>query len=303
MLIPNDLQQSIEKLFENISTESLKRASSLLSHCYLEGKSLHGKEELLAYLIVRLPATYAALTYVFTQISPPTSLLDLGAGPATAYWAAKEVWDPPPSITALEKEPYFIELGKTLGAHVSWSAQDLLTFPSFEKHDWALLSYSLGEIPDQKIPEILRNAWNSVTHGVIIVEPGTPRGYQKMLLGRQTLIDLGGHMVAPCPHSQRCPMPSPDWCHFSVRLQRSYLHRLAKYAQLPFEDEKFSYAILSKTEFSLCSRIIRSPLHRSGHTLLPLCTPEGLINLTISRKHKELYKKARKSQWGDRWTS
>ena len=138
--------------------------------------------------------------------------------------------------------------------------------------------------------------------GVIIVEPGTPASFQRMLYIRDLTLSFGGHILAPCPHAACCPLKKPDWCHFSVRLERTFLHRYAKAATLPFEDEKFTYLIVTKEQQPQCSsRILRPPSHHSGHVTLPLCSPAGLQKLTISRRHKDLYKKARKSQWGDSW--
>jgi hypothetical protein len=42
------------------------------------------------------------------------------------------------------------------------------------------------------------------------------------------------------------PLIAPDWCHFTQRLQRSRAHKHLKAADLPYEDEKFSYVILAR---------------------------------------------------------
>ncbi len=296
----NALQHAIDALIENADIQNLKLASQRITDSYRHGGTLTSEEEFLAYLIVRLPATYTAISAVLKNISPPGSILDIGAGPGTLFWAARSIWETIPTITALERERYFIELGKKLGSQADWKQGDALTAPSFEAHDWVFFGYSLGELPEQARPALLDKCWQAADHGIIIVEPGTPRGNQNMLQARSHLINLGGSVWAPCPHSLACPMKAPDWCHFSVRLDRSRLHRHAKTAALPYEDEKFSYVIVAKTPPAhVVSRIVHSPMHRSGHTLLPLCTPRGLETLTVSRRHKELYRQARKSSWGD----
>lgn len=178
-----------------------------------------------------------------------------------------------------------------------------MSFEHFEPHDWAVFGYSIGELPEDGLPSLLSASWKAAQKGVVIVEPGTPRGYQRMLLARDYLIRQGGFVIAPCPHSKTCPMQFPDWCHFSVRLERTELHRRAKLATLAYEDEKFSYAILTKEKPSnLPSRIIATPKRRSGHVILPLCTPSGLKELTVARSQKEHYKKARKADWGDSYS-
>jgi ribosomal protein RSM22 (predicted rRNA methylase) len=297
-----DLQQAIQAILENFDLQNLKRSSLALSECYRKGESLKEDHALIAYLIVRLPATYAALCSVFRQMPCHGTFLDLGAGPGTAYWAAREVWNVEPQITGIEKEALFIELGKKLGSQVHFQQGDIAADEPFQTHDWTLFGYSLQEIAEKQLPSLLERSWHACQRGVIIVEPGTPRGYKRMLVAREYLIQKGGFVHAPCPHSRRCPLPSDDWCHFSVRLERTFLHRQLKQAILPFEDEKFSYVIVTKEKPNHTqARIIRPPLQRGGHTLLPLCTLSGLQTLTVSRSQKELYKRARKKDWGDVW--
>jgi ribosomal protein RSM22 (predicted rRNA methylase) len=233
--------------------------------------------------------------------------LDIGSGPGTIWWAAQAVWNISPIVTAIEREEKFIELGKSLGSKVTWIQSNALSFKNFDTHDWVFFGYSLGELPEKELPSLLSKSWKAARKGVVIVEPGTPRGYQRMLFARAKLIESGGFVLAPCPHANTCPIQAPDWCHFCVRLERSYLHKHAKQAVLPFEDEKFTYIIITKEKHSLnpCSRIIRHPSHHSGHIGLSLCTPDGLKNAVIPRSQKELYKKTRKSDWGDlfSWSS
>ena len=56
------------------------------------------RTEVAAYLAYRAPATYAAAAAVFRQVAlqrpgwRPRSLLDVGAGPGVAAWAAREAW-------------------------------------------------------------------------------------------------------------------------------------------------------------------------------------------------------------------
>ena len=74
----NGLQQAILSILEEIDLKKLKSSSALLTSCYREGGSLTEEDELLAYLIVRLPATYAVLCRVLSHISSGT-ILDLAS--------------------------------------------------------------------------------------------------------------------------------------------------------------------------------------------------------------------------------
>ncbi len=292
MLLPTNLHSSIEEILKNIKSEELRYSSTHISECYREGGSLHKEEDLLTYLTVRLPATYAAISTVLQQIPfPIASLLDLGAGPGTGWWAARTLWGEI-EATCIERELGFVELGKKLGCP-HYVLGDIESIPSYRPHDLALFGYSLGELSEVNLEAV----WNSV-QTVVIVEPGTPTGFQNMLKARDQLIKLGGHVLAPCPHSKACP--HPKWCHFSVRVERSFLHRQAKQATLPYEDEKYSYVIVTKVLLNEgIPRILSHPQKHTGHVILELCTLDGIEKRTISKKQKEIYKKVRKAKWGE----
>ena len=70
--------------------------------------------------------------------------------------------------------------------------------------------------------------------------------------------------------------------------------------QRGFEDEKFSYAVLTRAEPEPAgARILRRPQLHPGHVVLDVCAPEGLERRTITRRDKERYRRARKLAWGD----
>ncbi|MCH9626691.1 MAG: hypothetical protein S4CHLAM2_03190 [Chlamydiales bacterium] len=292
MFLPPNLQHSIDLLTKNIQPQDLIDYSHAITDHYQEGRSLSSPDSLLTYLTVRFPATYASIFTVLSQVPfPVSSLLDLGAGPATAWFAATQIWGEI-HATCIERELDFIHLGKQLGC-AAYTLGDIEKIPSYRPHDLAVFGYSYGELAHFDFAPV----WAAV-QGVVIIEPGTPRGFQNVLSARDQLIALGGHVAAPCPHSQPCPHPT--WCHFSVRVNRSERHRHAKEASLPYEDEKYSYVIVTKEPLNPEKpRLISTPQKRSGHVNMELCTVTGIEKRTVSKKQKELYRAARKAKWGD----
>jgi ribosomal protein RSM22 (predicted rRNA methylase) len=239
-----------------------------------------------------------------------SSLLDLGAGPGTAGWAAIEVFDELQQITLVEQDKGWIQLGKALARsskngvleHADWVHANLRAVASFPAHDLVVSSYALGEIAHNVLRVILQAAWAAARTAIVIIEPGTKRGFDLIRWLRHDLIALGGHVVAPCPHHNDCPMPAHDWCHFSQRFERSSLHRRLKIGTLGYEDEKFSYIVASKHRITpVNARVIRHPQHHAGHTRMRLCTVDGLQTITVSRSDNEHWKRARKIEWGDAW--
>ena len=255
-----------------------------------------------AYLAYRAPATFAAAAAVFRQVVVqrpdwrPRSLLDLGAGPGVATWAALERWPSLTELTLVEVEPEMRAAGRELLPDASWVEGDLAQARG--QADLVVASYVLGELPDPAASTA--HLWRRCTDTLAVIEPGTPGGYQGILAARDAVIGAGGHTIAPCPHNLTCPLPPHDWCHFAVRLPRSKLHRQAKVVELGYEDEKFSYAVLAREHVApAAARIIRQPQIRSGHVNLVTCELDGVHDRTISRRHGGGYKEAKGAAWGD----
>ena len=275
--------------------------------------SLSSAEARAAYLLTRLPATFAANSFIFHEVRrlapdfAPESLLDFGAGPGTASWAASEIWSSLRGFTFIESNPEMLAMGKRLAsANTSLAAarwvQDSNEIVG-QSADMVVLSYVMGEVKD--VQRILSAAWATTRKILVIVEPGTPKNFSAVAKMRRELMALGGEVVAPCPHHNECPMyQAGDWCHFAVRLERTSEHRRLKGGSLGYEDEKFSYLAISKQPRSMAaSRIVRHPETHSGFIKLVLCTPEGLHQQTITRSQKEQFRAARRAKWGDEWVN
>jgi ribosomal protein RSM22 (predicted rRNA methylase) len=239
------------------------------------------------------------------------SLLDLGAGPGTALYAAAHVFGSLHQATMVEEDVSWLEQGKGISSHSAheavrsarWIRHDLRVNLPLELHDLVVISYTLGELSQPDAEKTLRQAWACTREFLVIVEPGTRRGFGLVHGARSWLIASGAHLLAPCPHAAECPMAAAgDWCHFSQRVERSSEHRQLKGGVLGYEDEKFSYVVAARKKFLTAKeRIVRHPRKHGGHVQLLLCTPRGLENRTVSKSQKESYRNARKAEWGDAW--
>ncbi|MGK5594425.1 MAG: small ribosomal subunit Rsm22 family protein [Parachlamydiaceae bacterium] len=312
-MLPEKLEDVLDHVVSSIPQGRLTKAYSELSSFYKERGSslplLKDKEQKYAYLVARFPATFAAVTEVLSKLSgiyplSPNSFLDLGAGPGTAFLAAQEVFGGIKSAHLVERDSEFIDFGKkimnALGSYPCWELKDLKQLELEKNFDLVVASYSLGELEQQDLIHLLNKVWPKVSGVFAIIEPGTPRGFERIKLIRQHLIDQGGFPIAPCPHADSCPMSYDDWCHFNVRLERNKSHRLVKQAALAYEDEKFSYIAISKQKAVVpTARIVRHPTKHTGHVNFTLCTAAGIQKKTLSKKDKAFYKDARKKGWGD----
>lgn len=315
MDLPITLKASIEERCAAYKLPELIAAAQGLSERY-RNESGHGKRlltkdvEALSYAVVRMPATFgavsAALAYTFECFDAPiASVLDVGAGTGAATWAVSEQLEGV-SFTCLEREDAMISLGTGLMqadsslSQARWVRHDLAAAPVTQTADMVIASYALNELDDRKRAEVLQNLWACAGKLLIIIEPGTPVGFAQLRQARETLIALGGHVAAPCVHQGECPLPADDWCQFTARVSRSRLHKLLKGGDVPYEDEKFSYlAVAKEPARSAETRILRHPQKESGRITLRLCTAEGITDKVVTKKHGELFKRARKADSGD----
>ncbi|KUN87069.1 small ribosomal subunit Rsm22 family protein [Streptomyces griseoruber] len=276
---------------------------------------LRDRADVAAYAAYRMPATFEAVCSAleaFADAVPqwtPGSHTDVGGGTGAATWAVSTVWDGSRPVTVLDWAEPALALGREIAAanpalgDVRWRRARIGSALALDPTDLVTVSYVLNELaaPDRAA---LVDAAAGAAQAVVIVEPGTPDGYARMIEARDRLIAAGFHIAAPCPHSAGCPIvPGTDWCHFSARVSRSSLHRQVKGGSLPYEDEKFSYVAAARFPVSPApSRVVRRPQIRKGQVLLDLCeTEERLTRTTVTKKHGELYRAARDADWGDTW--
>ncbi len=320
MDLPPELRLALAAELASARPKALARSAGELSARYRgvasesAGPFVRTQHDAAAYAAYRLPATFAAVYAALAALRDgapdlrPASLLDVGAGPGTALWAAVQVWPELRRATLLERDVTMIVLGQRLAQNATsqaireatWRRADVVAGEwGVEAGDLVVAAYVLGELPPAERDEVVARLWAHVAGAAVIVEPGTPRGFEVVRRARALLIAGGGSIAAPCPHDDTCPMPDGDWCHFAQRLTRTPLHRGVKAATLSFEDEKFSYVAAARFAVAgRASRVLRHPRTRKGHVVFELCTPAGLQRRTVSRKDGALYRRARDAAWG-----
>lgn len=322
MQLPSQLRAAVDGLLEDTQIDTLKQAARRLSERYraeLRDGRLHMSQDLAvkAYLATRLPATYAAVRASFETITEarpawyPSSLLDIGSGPGTALWAAADTWPGLNHATLLEASEPARRIGQHLASNLpfcsDWKSGDATrSLSGLAPADLVTCAYVLDELEPLARVELVDQLWKLAADTLVIVEPGTPAGWQRILLCRAQLIKAGAHVLAPCVHAAPCPLISPDWCHFSRRVARSRIHRLAKDAEVPWEDEKFAYiavARLRPDSESQASRVLAPQRAGSGKVELKLCCPDGSVATRLfTKRNGETFKRAKRADWGDALT-
>jgi ribosomal protein RSM22 (predicted rRNA methylase) len=314
--LPAELKVALDAKLQGLSRNDAANRAAVISKTYRDGGgsgAIKSGTDALAYALARMPATYAAVVASLNALCEarpdfaPKNLLDIGAGPGTASWAAAEAFSSLQRFSLVDANPALRALALNLASgntrlrdmtYARGEARAALA--DAEAADLVVASYVIGELGDAERTALTELMWAKTRDTLLIVEPGTPAGYQRVLALREQLIAAGAHVAAPCPHDGKCPLVPPDWCHFTQRLPRSQAHKQIKGAELAFEDEKFAYVALTRAPVvQHPSRVLAQPVVTKVEVTAKLCTSEGLLIAKVPHRVKVDYTRARRWRWGD----
>jgi ribosomal protein RSM22 (predicted rRNA methylase) len=314
--LPAELTAALDARLHGLSRNDAAARAAIISQTYRDGGgsgAIRSETDALAYALARMPATYAAVTAslnALREIRPefmPKRLLDVGAGPGTASWAAAEAFPSLRDFTLLDANSALRSLALELvsgsvrlrdAKYLRGEARAALA--DAEAADLVIASYVINEIGESERGALAALMWQKTRDTLLVVEPGTPAGYARIIALRAQLIAAGAHVATPCPHDGVCPLVTPDWCHFTQRLPRSRAHRQLKSAELAYEDERFSYVALTRAPVARHpARVLAQPVVSKVEVTAKLCTPEGLVIAKVPRRAKADYAAARRWRWGD----
>ncbi len=220
--LPAELKAALEAKLHGLSRSDAAARSARISQTYRSGggsAAIRTEADALAYALARMPATYAAVTAslnALCEVRPdfsPKTLLDIGAGPGTATWAAAETFPSLADFTSIDANAALRTLALDLFgkssrlAGVRYTAGDArAALAGTEAADLVIASYLIGEMDDAERAALAEQMWAKTRDSLLIVEPGTPAGYARIIALRAQLIALGAHVAAPCPHDGKCPL-------------------------------------------------------------------------------------------------
>jgi ribosomal protein RSM22 (predicted rRNA methylase) len=314
--LPAELKAALDAKLEGLSRTDVAARAAAISRTYRDGGgsgAIKSGNDALAYALARMPATYAAVSACLNALGEarpdfaPASLLDVGAGPGPASWAASQAFPSLTSFALLDANHALRTIALDLArdsirlGDLDYDAGDArAALAKAGTADLVIASYLIAELGETERKSLTDAMWARTRDMLLIVEPGTPAGYARIITARGQLIAAGADVAAPCPHDARCPLSPPDWCHFSQRLPRSRAHKQVKGADVPFEDERFSYVVLTRKPVELrASRVLAQPVVGKAEITAKLCTPDGLVVGKVPRRDKAAYATARHWRWGD----
>ena len=320
MRIPDLLEYAIEKETGKYNIKDLKEAALNLSKRYMDNKRtgesfLRTGLDTISYSVIRMPATYSAIRTCLEKIKELkdfniNSLLDIGSGTGAAEWAVTELFDVN-EIVCLEREKAMRDLSKKYFSYneelknVKFIEADILNEELKESKDLCILSYMINELSEKNRLKVIEKVLLCTNKVLLVVEPGTPEGFENVKRIREYAFEKGYEIIAPCTgFNGRCDIPENDWCASSVRVQRTKIHKYLKDAEIGFEDEKFSYIAISTSKQKLnidknLKRILRHPKIQNGGIEVKTCMQGEIKEELITKKNKEEFKLLKKKNVGD----
>ncbi len=243
------------------------------------------------------------------------SVVDFGGGPGTFLFALSK-FKTLNKYTNVEQSNAFIGVMNVLveeflsssvphvhvdsisGNYIELESQDI------PANDLCVFSYTFCEC-DNSLAGLSALVENS--NMVLIIEPGTPAGFSNIIQARDKLIEEGFSAIAPCTASNGfCPLrdSESEWCHFIERLDRSRVQKHLIKGELGYEDEKYSYLLMSKYPIHLDGkRIISRPDITKYSVSFDVCSEKNGHIVVKKRENKGKFKIMKKSIRGDLYSS
>jgi ribosomal protein RSM22 (predicted rRNA methylase) len=315
--LPPALRAAVEALAAEHPGRELAAASAAISADYRAGRGTRFVRDvdLAAYAVTRLPATFAAAQAAMSEAAAradfaPRSLIDLGCGPGSAAWVAVEAFPTIADVAMVDSHPGMLATGQRLAlggppalGSATWTTASIdEALRRDGAADLVTASYAFNELSQDRLTVSASRLARLANGLIVIVEPGSTAGFSAIRALRAGLIAAGWSIVAPCPGDGSCPIETPDWCHFSQRLPRLRAHRAAKAADVPFEDEPFSYVVAAAPGIVIrpaAARILRAPRASKPATEFRLCALTGIVAETVAARARERERLTRKLGWGD----
>ena len=316
------LYSQLEKLAYNVKVKELKNNFDVMHTGYMTNtdkgeKYIATYDDAKCYAFFRMASTTAVISKCLSYLPKEDSMtvLDLGAGTGASILACMDRHEKDfTQLNCVESSENMLRVLRELinDLEMPFGLQcikkDVIKNDlSQYKSDIVLASFSINEMNGKDRLKMLNKMWDLSNKYILLIEPGTPKAYREMMEYKEYFISMGGKILAPC-QSEKCPIKeklADDWCHFQIRLQRPNIESKIKGTSRNFEDEKFTFLLVSKITVENMTKdsrgiVIRRPIKQKGNISLTICTNNnGIEHLILSKKDGEIYKSAKKLSIGD----
>ncbi len=218
-----------------------------------------------------------------------TQLIDVGSGPGTFDFALSDTDILLKKFTFVEKSVEAQDIHKKITQKLKLDASQRKwqsTLPTIDRNDLVVLSYSLSELA--QLPDAILRA-----EALIIVEPSTQTAARNLQKLRNSLIENGFHILAPCTHHEACPLlthSKTDWCHQRIHIEQS--NQIAQIeAYLPMKNQTLTYSYLCARKTQPIRthrvRVIGDTLYEKGKVRQAICRGNDREFLAWLTRHGE----------------
>lgn len=323
--LPVKVEQAIMDILAQQDSDDWVQHAITLHEQYLSRTSGFGRvtlrsvHDVLAYLALRAPATYAQIYSSLTQIQEllpswqPTKILDLGTGPGTGSWAAKAIWSSIAESISVDEHKEFLRVGKqiennaNLDMDMHWLQADLQKgLPEqLETYDIIIIANVLNELNPKAADKLIGQAFDLCQGILVIIEPGTPAG-SSIIENASRKLSKAGNLLAP--YIQNTFISKTDYyIHFSQRFIRpEFQRRIRQHMRdtslmaSDWEDTKYAYTIISKLnpEVIPWGRCIGQVHIQKGFLEVPILTKDGIQKVKVMKRNYDQYTFAKDLKWG-----
>lgn len=322
------IEDEILEILNNSNSSNWVKSAVSLSLDYrterVEYKNyIKNLDDALGYLALRSPSTYSQIygaLHSIRELNPswkPLGILDIGSGPGTAIWAAKEIFPTLKTGTAIERDRNFIGIGNTVlksfaDLKVDWVTVDLSkSSPKISGgFDLVIIANVLNEMDSDTRNKTLQFANDSCNGILMIIEPGTPYGFETI----KGVAEKLSSSILIAPYIGNTFIDSEE-VNFAQKIKRPEFQKRVRHLQrkneqpekdrlLPpsdWEESKYYYLAYSKfkPEISVWGRIIEKPKPLKPFVLLKVLTKDGVKTERVFKKERDRFKQAKKLKWGD----
>jgi ribosomal protein RSM22 (predicted rRNA methylase) len=320
--LPNSINKAITDLLLPHENKEWHIAAEQLHNLYTarekkNGKYINNYLDVLAYLRLRVPSTYAQIFGSLAQVREmipfwkPKSILDIGSGPGTGVWAAKEIWPSIKIATCVDRENYFISVGseiiKKAGIEVetTWEQEDITRMKDGKtQFDLVIVANILNELTDAQQKTLLDQLQKCFSGLIVIIEPGTSYGVG--IIQKITPFIQKGNLLAPYINNTFVA-DTINWIHFSQRFKRpEFLRqtrqqmRTSSLMASDWEESKYAYTAIGNIfrEEKIWGRTIGSVKRHRGFLEFTVLTQAGISKIKVLKRNKKEYTFAKNLRWG-----
>lgn len=325
--LPPALEQAVTNVLGNSDSKNVIRHAKILHERYMAPERsaktplVRSGRDILAYLSLRFPATYAQIASALFQVKErlpgwtPKTMLDLGCGPGTGLFAAHAVWPGISTATAVDREDAFLAIGKLLTRDtglpmdITWNEQSVSGWAASKDHqpyDLIIVANVINELPAPLIHEVLQALTTMKDSVVLILEPGTSHGF-RMIQSAAEKVAKYKPLVAPYINNSLI-QSQEYWIHFPQRFIRPEFQRTVRNTMRDshlmasdWEEAKYSFVAFGEANSPVHPHAVcigSAELHH-GYLTVPLLTEHAIDTVKVMKRHKQQYRFAKNLAWGD----